>query len=206
MGLFAALPKPIRTVVETALTLIVALGIAWLGQAFVIKPYRVPTPSMVPTLLPGDRVLADRLSLDFGDPHRFQIVVFHPPHCSAPHSDGMGVCTSPELSLREGLAGTTFIKRVIGLPGETVWSQDGKIWVQDGTKPRFSLAEPYVENHQAVAGRALQRITIPPGYYLLMGDNRGISDDSRDWGLEPRSGIIGVARARYWPIRRIGTL
>ena len=47
---------------------------------------------------------------------------------------------------------------------------------------------------------------IPKGYYLLMGDNRGISDDSRDWGLEPRGGIIGVARARYWPIRRIGTL
>ena len=133
-------------------------------------------------------------------------MVFHPPHCSAPHSDGMGVCTSPELSLRDGLAGTTFIKRVIGLPGETVWSQDGKIWVQDPGKPKFSLDEPYVQDHQAVAGRALQRTPIPAGYYLLMGDNRGISDDSRDWGLEPRSGIIGVARARYWPIRRIGTL
>jgi signal peptidase I len=187
-------------------TLAVALAIAWLAQAFVIKPYRVPTPSMVPTLEPGDRVLADRLSLDFSDPHRFQIVVFHPPHCAAPHSDGMGVCTTPERNFRDGLAGTTFIKRVIGLPGETVWSQDGKIWVQDGTSPKFSLSEPYVSNHQAVAGRALQRTTIPPGYYLLMGDNRGISDDSRDWGLEPRDGIIGVARARYWPIRRIGTL
>jgi signal peptidase I len=201
MGVFASMPKGVRTVLETAVTLAIALAIAWLAQAFVIKPYRVPTPSMVPTLLPGDR-----LSLDFGDPHRLQIVVFHPPHCAAPHSDGMGVCTSPELSLRDGLAGTTFIKRVIGLPGETVWSQDGKIWVQAGTKPKFSLTEPYVENHQAVAGRALQRTTIPRGYYLLMGDNRGISDDSRDWGLEPRSGIIGVARARYWPIRRIGTL
>ena len=206
MGLFAALPKPVRTIVETAITLAVALAIAWLAQAFVIKPYRVPTPSMVPTLEPGDRVLADRLSLDFSDPHRFQIVVFHPPHCAAPHSDGMGVCTTPERTFRDGLAGTTFIKRVIGLPGETVWSQDGKIWVQDGTSPKFSLSEPYVSNHQAVAGRALQRTTIPPGYYLLMGDNRGISDDSRDWGLEPRDGIIGVARARYWPIRRIGTL
>jgi signal peptidase I len=206
MGVFASMPKGVRTVLETVITLAVALAIAWLAQAFVIKPYRVPTPSMVPTLEPGDRVLADRLSLDFGNPHRFQIVVFHPPHCSGGHSDGMGVCTTPELDLRDGLAGTTFIKRVIGLPGETVWSQGGKIWVQDPGKPKFSLDEPYVSNHQEIAGRALERTTIPKGYYLLMGDNRGISDDSRDGGLEPRSGIIGVARARYWPIRRIGTL
>jgi signal peptidase I len=206
MGVFASMPKGVRTVLETAITLAVALAIAWLAQAFVIKPYRVPTPSMVPTLLPGDRVLADRLSLDFGNPHRFQIVVFHPPHCNGGHSDGMGVCTTPDLELRDGLAGTTFIKRVIGLPGETVWSQNGKIWVQQPGKPKFSLDEPYVQNHQEIAGRALQRTTIPKGYYLLMGDNRGISDDSRDWGLEPRDGIIGVARARYWPIRRIGTL
>jgi signal peptidase I len=206
MAVFASMPKGVRTVLETAVTLAVALAIAWLAQAFVIKPYRVPTPSMVPTLLPGDRVLADRLTLDFGTPHRFQIVVFHPPHCSDGHSDGMGVCTSPDRTFRDGLAGTTFIKRVIGLPGETVWSQDGKIWVQDAGKPKFSLDEPYVNDHQEVAGRALQRVVIPKGYYLLMGDNRGISDDSRDWGLEPRDGIIGVARARYWPIRRIGTL
>jgi signal peptidase I len=206
MGVFASLPKGVRTVLETAITLAVALAIAWLAQAFVIKPYRVPTPSMVPTLLPGDRVLADRLSLDFGDPHRFQIVVFHPPHCADGHSDGMGVCTTSDLQWRDGLAGTTFIKRVIGLPGETVWSQDGKIWVEDPGKPKFSLDEPYLSDHEAVAGRALQRVTIPQGYYLLMGDNRGISDDSRDWGLEPRGGIIGVARARYWPVRRIGTL
>ena len=58
------MPKGVRTVLETAVTLAVALAIAWLAQAFVIKPYRVPTPSMVPTLLPGDRVLADRLTLD----------------------------------------------------------------------------------------------------------------------------------------------
>ncbi len=206
MAVFASMPKGVRTVLETAVTLAIALAIAWLAQAFVIKPYRVPTPSMVPTLLPGDRVLADRLTLDFGTPHRGQIVVFHPPHCSDGHSDGMGVCTSPDRTFRDGLAGTTFIKRVIGLPGETVWSQDGKIWVQDAGKPKFSLDEPYVNDHQEVAGRALQRVEIPKGYYLLMGDNRGISDDSRDWGLEPRDGIIGVARARYWPIRRIGTL
>ena len=73
----------------------------------------------------------------------------------------MGVCTSPDRAFRDGLAGTTFIKRVIGLPGETVWSQDGKIWVQDAGKPKFSLDEPYVNDHQEVAGRALQRVRSP---------------------------------------------
>ena len=83
---------------KPSITLVVALGIAWLGQAFVIKPYRVPTPSMVPTLEPGDRVLADRLSLDFENPGRGQIVVFHPPHCKSGFDDSSGVCTTPRLS------------------------------------------------------------------------------------------------------------
>src|SRR5438067_1805260 len=101
MGVFATMPKAVRTVLETAVTLAVALAIAWLAQAFVIKPYRVPTPSMVPTLEPGDRVLADRLSLDFTSPHRYQIVVFHPPHCTGGHSDSMGVCTTPDRQFRD---------------------------------------------------------------------------------------------------------
>ena len=206
MGLLSALPKPVRTIVETAVTLAVALAIAWLAQAFVIKPYQVPTPSMVPTLEPGDRVLADRLTLDFENPHRFQIVVFHPPSCTPGHVDDTGVCTTTDRADRSGLAGTTYIKRVIGLPGDTVWAQGGKVWVKDAGKPAFSLQEPYVFDHRPVAGRTLTRTTIPPGFYLLLGDNRGVSDDSRSWGLEPRGGIIGVARARYWPLGRIGTL
>jgi signal peptidase I len=206
MGPLAALPKPVRTIVETAITLAVALAIAWLAQAFVIKPYQVPTPSMVPTLQPGDRVLADRLTLDFENPHRFQIVVFHPPSCTTGHVDNTGVCTTTSRADRSGLAGTTYIKRVIGLPGDTVWSQGGKIWVKDAGKPPFSLAEPYVFDHHPIAGRSLPRTTIPSGFYLLLGDNRGVSDDSRSWGLEPRGGILGVARARYWPLGRIGAL
>jgi signal peptidase I len=203
MGLFAALPKPVRTVLETAITLVVALGIAWLGQAFVIKPYRVPTPSMVPTLEPGDRVLADRLSLDFENPGRGQIVVFHPPHCKTGHNDSDGVCTSSQLGLRQGLASTTFVKRVVGLPGETVWAKGGHVFIKDKGKPAFQLHEPYTHGQRT---DNLPRETIPSGYYLMLGDNRGPSDDSRIWGLEPRSGMIGIARVRYWPLSRIGLL
>src|SRR5690349_9833973 len=142
MGLFATLPKPVRTVLETVITLVVALGIAWLGQAFVVKPYRVPTPSMVPTLEPGDRVLADRLTLDFESPSRGEIIVFHPPHCLPGHNDSTGVCTVPNLKLRAGLAGTTFVKRVIGLPGETVWAKGGHVFVQDKGTRAVELQEP----------------------------------------------------------------
>jgi signal peptidase I len=203
MGLFAMLPKPVRTVLETVITLVVALAIAWLGQAFVIKPYRVPTPSMVPTLQPGDRVLADRLSLDFENPGRGQIVVFHPPHCQPGHNDSSGVCTTPDLKLRDGLAGTTFVKRVVGLPGETVWSKDGHVFVEDKGRKAVELNEPYTHGLRT---NDLPREIIPKGYYLMLGDNRSISEDSRTWGLEPRNGMIGIARVRYWPLGRLGIL
>jgi signal peptidase I len=203
MGLLSALPKPVRTVLETVITLAVALGIAWLGQAFVVKPYRVPTPSMVPTLEPGDRVLADRLSLDFENPSRGQIIVFHPPHCKPGHNDSTGVCTTPDLKLRQGLASTTFVKRVVGLPGETVWTQHGHVWIKAPGKPAFALNEPYTHGQST---SDLPRQTIPSGDYLLLGDNRVVSEDSRVWGVEPRSGMIGIARVRYWPLGRIGLL
>jgi len=136
-----SIPAPIRSIVELVLTLAVAIALALAAQAYVVKPYRVPSESMVPTLLPGDRVLADRLTLRFRDPERGEIVVFHPPVCK-PASTSGGVCSTPDTSQRTGFSDQTFIKRVIGLPGETVWSQNGKIWVQDAGKPKFSLDEP----------------------------------------------------------------
>jgi signal peptidase I len=203
MGRFSSLPGPVRTVLDTVITLAIAVAIAWLGQAFVVKPYRVPSPSMVPTLEPGDRVLADRVTLDFQSPSRGEIIVFHPPHCKAGHNDSSGVCTSPGLDLRDGLAGTTFVKRVIGLPGETVWARGGHVFVKDKGKKAVRLNEPYTHGQ---ATTNLQKQTIPKGYYLMLGDNRSISEDSRIWGVEPRDGMIGIARVRYWPLGRLGIL
>jgi signal peptidase I len=206
MRLLPKLPSPWGAVVETVLTLLAALAIFWVIQAFVVKPYVVPTSSMEPTLMPGDHVLADRVSMEFGNPSRYQIVVFHPPHCTAGHNDGDGVCTTPLLRYRDGAAGTTYIKRVIGVPGDVVTQRDGHIWVRhDGGKP-FELHEPFVLNGNQVGGLQLRRTVVPAGYYLLLGDNRTVSDDSRAWGLEPRGDILGVARARYWPLDRLGTL
>jgi signal peptidase I len=203
MGRLSSLPGPVRTVLDTVVTLAIAVAIAWLGQAFVVKPYRVPSPSMVPTLEPGDRVLADRVSLDFSSPSRGEIIVFHPPHCKAGHNDPSGVCTSPQLGLRDGLAGTTFVKRVIGLPGETVWARDGHVWIKDKGKKPVRLNEPYTHGQ---ATNNLPHQVIPKGDYLMLGDNRSISEDSRIWGVEPRGGMIGIARVRYWPLGRLGIL
>ena len=200
------LPSPWRAIVETVVTLAIAVVIAVAAQAYVVKPYKVPSGSMEPTLEPGDRVLADRLSLDFGDPQRYQIVVFHPPHCTPGHNGAMDVCDTTDRAFRDGAAGTTFIKRVIGLPGDTVFPKSGHLWVKPANGPAFALHEPYVANGQELAGLPFHRTHIPAGYYMMLGDNRVLSDDSRDWGLEPRGDIIGVARLRYWPLGRIGTL
>ena len=78
--------------------------------------------------------------------------------------------------------------------------------VKPANGPAFQLKEPWVMNHQELVGNTLQRMHIPKGMYLMLGDNRAISDDSRVWGLEPRGDMIGIARVRYWPLGRIGLL
>jgi signal peptidase I len=201
MNPVAMLPAPIRAIAEILLTLVIAAGIAYLAQAYVVKPYRVPTGSMIPTLEPGDRVIADRLSLDFGDPSRGQIVVFHPPICSGANNVS-GACTTPNLSLRVGASPVTFIKRVIGLPGETIWAKGGHIWIKDPGARAHRLQEPYLKSRTP----AFPRTVIPAKCYFMMGDNRRSSDDSRTWGCEPRGDIIGIARIRYWPLGRLGLL
>ena len=194
-------PTPLRTVLELVLTLAVAVGIALLAQAFVVKPYQVPTESMVPTLLPGDRVLADRVTTRFRDPQRSEILVFHPPACPDAISRD-GVCDTPILDRRTGLSSETFIKRVIGLPGETLFTRNGRVWVKPPDGQAHVLTEPYVNGPTTIVGR----VTVPKGYYFMMGDNREHSEDSRIWGPEPADGIIGIARVRYWPLDRIGLI
>ncbi len=201
------LPPFWRSAADLVITLVIAGLIVWVARAFVLKPYTVPTTSMEPTLMPHDYIIADRLILDFDHPHRFQIVVFHPPHCKT-DNDSMGVCQTRSLAQRDGLSGTTYVKRVIGLPGDTITvSPDHQHLIVKPANggPSYQLKEPWVMNHQELAGKAFPSPwTIPKGYYLMLGDNRAISDDSRYWGLEPQAGLIGIARLRYWPLSRIG--
>jgi signal peptidase I len=198
------LPDPWRKVLDWVVTLAVAIGFVLAFEAEVAKPFRIPSSSMEPALLcarPGpecsasmsDRVLVNRLAYDFGSPQRGQIVVFNAP---------------PSANLcQRGDAGTTFVKRLIGLPGETV-REDGRgfIWIRPPDAKKWTkLAEPYLSRATRLADRSNFETTwrVPSGEYFMLGDNRPNSCDSQRWGAVPRSDLIGPVIFTYWPPERI---
>jgi signal peptidase I len=190
------LPRPWRTLVDWALTIGVAIAVVLVIETEVAKPFRIPSSSMEPTLhcarpadgceaSYSDRVIACRLCYRFGSPERGQIVVFRTP---------------PAAAQRCG-AGGTYVKRLIGLPGEVVHEDaEGYIWV-DGNR----LDEPYVTDLARARDSFTDRTWhVPQGSYFMLGDNRGDSCDSRIWGSVPHSDLIGPLIVRYWPPDRIG--
>ncbi|HUB75775.1 MAG TPA: signal peptidase I, partial [Solirubrobacteraceae bacterium] len=183
------------------------LALAYLIQAFVVKPYKIPTGSMEPTLIPGQRVLVDRIGNDFFSPGVGDIVVFHPPEGAV--ADGGEECGAsgypvsepcPRPTARE--SSTTFIKRVVAVGGDTIAIVKGHV-ILDGRRQSEPFASFAGCNSDPNCTYS-RPIKVPAGYYFMMGDNRGDSDDSRFWGPVPRSWIIGEAFATYWPPDRIG--
>lgn len=183
----------INPFVELVLILAVAFGLAYLVQGWVVKPYRIPSVSMEPTLKVGDMVLVNRFIYRIHPPRRGDVIVFHPP--------GRG-----QVPIRGAAseASVNYIKRIIGLPGETIQIAHGTVFIctapHQGCK---GLNEPYVASRDY---GNYGPYTVPRGDYFVMGDNRGNSDDSRVWGPLPRRNIIGEAFMIYWPPDRIGTL
>jgi signal peptidase I len=178
-------------VVDWGVTIGLAIVFVLVFEAEVAKPYRIPSSSMEPTLhcaKPGswceagynDRILVNRLAYDFESPKRGQIVVF----------------TTPPATNRcqAGDAGSTFVKRLIGLPGDTVTERNGFVSVNG--KP---LSERYVEFRDHMSGTW----HVPAGHYFFMGDDRIHSCDSRVWGSVPRHDLIGPVLLTYWPPGRI---
>jgi signal peptidase I len=177
-----------RTIVEWIVTLAVAALVVFIVEAEIVQPFRVPTASMEPILLCArptegctarlnDRVLVAKIVYRFRDPHRREIAVFHAP------TPAKTLCSE----------GGTFLKRVIGLPGELVSEKNGFFYI-DGRK----LAEPYLDLHyrDSVTKRWPR---LGPKQYFVMGDNRIASCDSRTWGPVARSSFIGPVVATYWP-------
>ncbi len=201
------------TVVELVVIIAVALGLALGIQAYIVKPYRIPSGSMEPTLAIGQRVLVNRIGMDFSDPHVGEIAVFHPPRdaeqqvCGpVPHVIKLGgaACAEPEPEH----SGTNFIKRIVAGPGDQIFIREGHVFRKARGKSNF---EPEKDSYIKPCAGSQEcsfptPITIPPGHWFMMGDNRGESDDSRFWGPVPTGWIIGGAFATYWPIDRIGIL
>jgi signal peptidase I len=201
--LFPGLPRSMRVTLDWILTIAGAILIVLALKQWVVNPYRIPSSSMEPTLNcakpalgcegnSSDRVLACRICLDFGPPSRGDIVVFNTPS---------------EAALKCGEGGT-FVKRVIGLPGDTVHEdRHGFIWIRGpDSKTWVKLKEPYLSAQRRLEDSSHFRQTwhVPKGEYFMMGDNRAESCDSRAWGAVPRDKLIGTVFFVYWPPDRIG--
>lgn len=203
--IFPGLPQGVRVTLDWVLTIAGAVLIVLALKAWVVNPYRIPSSSMEPALncakgpnAPGclgdssDRVLACRICLDFSNPSRGDIVVFSTPR---------------EAALKCGEGGT-FVKRVVGLPGDTVHEDhSGNIWIRGPDAKKFvKLKESYLPAKRRLADSVHfgQTWHVPKGEYFMMGDNRAESCDSRSWGSVPRDKLIGTVFFVYWPPDRIG--
>ena len=193
------------SLVELIVIVVVALGLALGIQAFLVKPYRIPSESMVPTLSIDQRVLVNRIGNNFSDPQVGDVMVFHPPSGATSSECGVRVSEN-ELCPRPSRtrADVNFIKRVVAGPGDRLQVRNGRAIVNG--KP---LDEPYIRECAPGGGTGCDfpgEITIPADHWFMMGDNRGASDDSRFWGPVPRKWFIGGAFATYWPPNKIGLL
>jgi signal peptidase I len=180
--------------------ILIAFLLALLIKTFLIQAFFIPSESMLPTLEIGDRVLVNKVVYDIGEVQRGDIVVFRNPHLQEPDRgpvqafldwlvEGLGFSSDPDRD---------FIKRVIGLPGETVEVRNGRVYI-DGDR----LREPYVIDQEDPSDYG--PVTVPAGKYFVMGDNRPNSSDSRSptLGFIPEDRIVGKAFVLLWPPPRV---
>jgi signal peptidase I len=204
-----------RELIETLITaVILAVGI----RAFVAEARYIPSSSMEETLQINDRLIIEKVSYRLHDPERQDIVVFYAPPTAAICNGGLNAPPPKDA----------FIKRIVGLPGDTIEFKDTQVFVngkvleepyivQDSNNPAANEtlipANSILVPNGAIAEDQAQgfvdypvKVTIPQGSYLVMGDNRNNSCDSRYWGFVPRKNLIGKAFVRFWPFSRLGVL
>lgn len=161
-----------------ALSAVLAFGI----RSFVAEARYIPSGSMLPTLQINDRLIIDKISYNFHNPNRGDIIVF-----------------SPTDTLKQQNFKDAFIKRLIGLPGDQVEVKEGKVYVNNQPLNQ----ENYIEEKP---NYTFGPVTVPPNQFLVLGDNRNNSYDSHYWGFVPRDRIIGRAVVRFWPLNRVGEI
>jgi signal peptidase I len=170
-----------RAALEWGILLVAALVIAIVIRTFVFQAFYIPSESMVPTLKIGDRVLVNKLSYKLHDPRRGDIVVFKAPPAAA---------TADIKDL---------VKRLVGLPGDSIEGKDGKIYINGR-----ALSEPYLP--KGTQSRTFGPQKVPPNSYFMLGDNRQYSKDSTFFGPIKRSDFIGRVFMRIWPASHLGFL
>jgi signal peptidase I len=168
---------------DNLLTVIIAVLLAVLIRGFVAESRYIPSPSMVPTLYPGDRIVVEKLSYRFRSPLPGDVVVFRPPS---------------RLQAAGYPADQAFIKRVIAVAQQTVQVHQGRVYVD-----QVPLAEPFIAEPPAYE---MPPVQVPAGMLFVMGDNRNNSNDSHVWGFLPVENVIGRANIRFWPPGQAGFL
>lgn len=180
----SAAPKPQNPWVEGLQTVALSICLAFGIRQFVAEARFIPSESMLPTLEVDDRLVVEKISYHFNPPKRGDIIVFRAP--------------KEALEAARSTTNDAYIKRVIGLPGETIEIRDGKVIVEGEV-----LEENYI---QAPPVYTWGPDTVPEDQYLVLGDNRNSSSDGHVWGFLERESIIGRAVVRFWPLQRIGGL
>ncbi|MFA4992063.1 MAG: signal peptidase I [Candidatus Omnitrophota bacterium] len=161
--------------------IVIAVILALIIRAFVVQAFKIPTGSMRPTLIEGDRILVNKFIYRFAQPKRGDIIVF----------------VSPEDKKKD------FIKRLVGLPGETIQMQNGSILINgEDVGGEGNLKERYYYN-RGDFGKENESVKIPDDAYYVLGDNSISSRDSRYWGFMPKKYLLGKAFLIYWPPNRI---
>jgi signal peptidase I len=180
-------PKPKTSlkshVLEFVETLLVFAAIVMVIYFFIAQPHKVSGSSMFPNFKGGDYIITSKISYRLGTAQRGQIIVFKNPKDES----------------------QDFIKRIIGLPGESVKVENGRVYVNDQL-----LSEPYVDSQVLTGPGAFmhegEEVEVPADHFVVMGDNRIASSDSREWGFIHKDEIIGLAFFRYWPQNEIGLI
>jgi len=170
-----------RVAIEWTVIIVIALLASFFFRTFVFQTFYIPSPSMNPTLWKGDRIVVNKLSVEFGTINIGDIVVFKAP---------------PDVAKDCGDPVTDLVKRVIGLPGDRLYSKGNTIYVNGKPLDQKWTVWPTL-------GVPIEPITVPAGHYFMMGDWHSNSCDSRSWGTVPKSDLIGKVFVRIWPLRSI---
>lgn len=217
-------PTVLQEIISWIEVIAVALVLAWLITSFIIINATVPSGSMENTIMPGNRLFGLRLTYYFSEPKRGDIAVFKYPVNEALISKLTDKAGKAFLKAND-IKHVNYIKRVIGLPGETIEIRDAKIYINGSDEP---LEENYLKEEWVKMNDGIS-FTVPEGYYLMMGDNRNNSSDARYWkkiayqyftaagitltdeelsilSFVPRKMMLGKAYVRYWPLTKMGPI